>query len=69
MAELDDDQSGGIDFAEFLRLATAKMSDKDSRAEIEKVFTSFDVNRAVNIWVIKGKITPLELKKVAQDLG
>jgi len=45
------------------------MSDKDSRAEIEKVFTSFDVNRAVNIWVIKGKITPLELKKVAQDLG
>lgn len=31
LAELDDDQSGGIDFAEFLRLATAKLSDKDSR--------------------------------------
>jgi len=31
LAELDDDQSGGIDFAEFLRLATAKTSDKDSR--------------------------------------
>ena len=26
LAELDDDQSGGIDFAEFLRLATAKIS-------------------------------------------
>ena len=49
LAELDDDQSGGIDFAEFLRLATAKMSDKDSRAEIEKVWGSFDVNRAVII--------------------
>lgn len=47
LAELDDDQSGGIDFPEFLRLATAKMSDKDSRAEIEKVFNSFDINRAV----------------------
>lgn len=49
LAELDDDQSGGIDFAEFLRLATAKISDKDSRAEIEKVFTSFDINRAVKM--------------------
>ncbi len=47
LAELDEDQSGGIDFAEFLRLATAKISDKDSRAEIDKVFASFDVNRAV----------------------
>lgn len=32
LAELDDDESGGIDFAEFLKLATAKLSDKDSRA-------------------------------------
>lgn len=47
LAELDDDQSGGIDFAEFLRLATSKMSEKDNRAEINKVFNSFDVNRAV----------------------
>jgi Ca2+-binding EF-hand superfamily protein len=49
LAELDDDQSGGIDFAEFLRLATAKLSDKDSRTEVDKVFTSFDVNKAVKI--------------------
>ena len=47
LAELDDDQSGGIDFAEFLRLATAKLSDKDSRAEVDKVRTTFDINRAV----------------------
>jgi Ca2+-binding EF-hand superfamily protein len=48
LAELDDDQSGGIDFAEFLRLATAKLSDKDSRAEVDKVWASFDVNKSVS---------------------
>jgi Ca2+-binding EF-hand superfamily protein len=47
LAELDDDQSGGIDFAEFLRLATAKLSDKDSRVEIDKVWGAFDVNKSV----------------------
>jgi len=52
LAELDDDQSGGIDFAEFLRLATAKMSDKDSRQEIDKVWGSFDINRSVNFYFI-----------------
>lgn len=31
LAELDEDQSGGIDFAEFLRLATAKIGEKDTR--------------------------------------
>ena len=59
---MDDDQSGGIDFAEFLRLATQKLSDKESRAEVDKVFQSFDINRA-------GRFTTLELKKLAQELG
>ena len=49
LAELDEDQSGGIDFAEFLRLATAKIGEKDSRAEINKVFNAFDPNRSVTI--------------------
>lgn len=62
LAELDDDQSGGIDFPQFLKLATAKLSDKDSRAEINKVFASFDVHK-------NGKITVMQLKRVAQDLG
>jgi len=34
LAELDEDFSGGIEFEEFLRIATAKISDKDSRKEI-----------------------------------
>lgn len=47
LAELDEDQSGGIDFPEFLRLATAKIGEKDTRVEINKVFTAFDPNRSV----------------------
>ena len=47
LAELDENQTGGIDFVEFLKLATSKMSDKDSRAEINKVFNSFDLNKTV----------------------
>jgi Ca2+-binding EF-hand superfamily protein len=47
LAELDEDQSGGIDFGEFLRLATAKIGEKDSRVEIDKVFKAFDPNRSV----------------------
>jgi Ca2+-binding EF-hand superfamily protein len=55
LAELDDDQSGGIDFAEFLRLATAKLNDKDSRAEIDKVWGSFDINRSVRFMLFRVK--------------
>ena len=58
LAELDDDQSGGIEFAEFLRLATAKMSDKDSRAEIDKVWSSFDINKAVTIDLFRVRSPP-----------
>lgn len=69
MAELDDDQSGGIDFAEFLRLATAKISDKDSRQEIDKVFASFDVNRAVINWLKLGKNHCSRIKKDSTRFG
>jgi hypothetical protein len=55
LAELDDDQSGGIDFTEFLRLATAKLSDKESRAEIDKVWTAFDVNKSVSLFLFRAR--------------
>ena len=45
-----------------MRLATAKLSDKESRVEVNKVFQAFDINRA-------GRFTTLEFKKIAQDLG
>ena len=53
LAELDDDQSGGIEFPEFLRLATAKIGEKDSRAEIDKVWNSFDINRCVSPFLFR----------------
>jgi Ca2+-binding EF-hand superfamily protein len=63
LAELDDDQSGGIDFAEFLRLATAKLNDKDSRAEVDKVWGSFDVNRSVIFVLFRERSPPTNLRK------
>ncbi|CAK73693.1 unnamed protein product (macronuclear) [Paramecium tetraurelia] len=62
LGELDTDNSGGIDFEEFLHLATAKISDKDTREQIQKVFNLYDWNK-------EGRITWDELKRVAQDLG
>ena len=53
LAELDEDQSGGIDFAEFLRLATAKIGEKDTRVEINKVFNAFDPNRSVILMLLR----------------
>jgi Ca2+-binding EF-hand superfamily protein len=63
LAELDDDQSGGIDFAEFLRLATAKLSDKDSRAEVDKVWTSFDINKAVSFGSFRERSPPTSSRR------
>ena len=63
LAELDDDQSGGIDFAEFLRLATAKLGEKDSRAEIDKIWGSFDVNRSVIKFLFREKLPPTNSRK------
>lgn len=63
LAELDDDQSGGIDFAEFLRLATAKLSDKDSRAEVDKVWTSFDINKAVIFGLFRERSPPTNSRR------
>ena len=53
---------GGIDFDEFLNMATARVSNKDSRADVQKVFNLYDWNK-------EGRITWDELKRVAQDLG
>jgi centrin-1 len=39
--DMDADGSGDIDFEEFLNLMTAKMSDRDTREDIRKVFRYF----------------------------
>ena len=38
MADIDRNGSGTIDFDEFIDMMTAKMSDKDTREDLQKVF-------------------------------
>ena len=63
MKDLDKDDSGSVTFDEFIDMMTAKMSDKDTREDLEKVFRLFlgdDTNA--------DKISVKHLKRVANDL-
>eukprot|EP00340_Litonotus_pictus_P000432 CAMPEP_0170515664 /NCGR_PEP_ID=MMETSP0209-20121228/2071_1 /TAXON_ID=665100 ORGANISM="Litonotus pictus, Strain P1" /NCGR_SAMPLE_ID=MMETSP0209 /ASSEMBLY_ACC=CAM_ASM_000301 /LENGTH=170 /DNA_ID=CAMNT_0010800257 /DNA_START=17 /DNA_END=529 /DNA_ORIENTATION=+ len=64
MADLDKDNSGKIDFNEFIDMMTAKMSDRDTREDLEKVFRLFlgDDDKA-------DKIALKHLKRVARELN
>ena len=62
IGDIDKDGSGSIDFDTFLDMMTAKMSDKDSREDIMKVFNLFDDDQS-------GKISLRNLKRVAKELG
>ena len=62
ISDIDKDKLGEIDFEEFLDMMTAKMSDKDSREDIQKVFNLFDDDQT-------GKISLRNLKRVAKELG
>jgi centrin-1 len=62
ISQVDKDGSGAIDFNEFVEMMTGKMSDRDSREEIMKVFDLFDDDNT-------GKISFKNLKRVATELG
>lgn len=64
LESIDKDDAGGktIDFNDFLDLMTARMSSKDSREDILKVFRLFDDDN-------KGKISLDNLRRVARELG
>ena len=62
ISDLDEDGSGAIDFEEFLDMMTARMSDKDSRDDIQKVFKLFDDDRTNTINI-------QNLRRVARELG
>mmetsp|Transcript_18891 Transcript_18891/g.8809 ORF Transcript_18891/g.8809 Transcript_18891/m.8809 type:complete len:114 (+) Transcript_18891:77-418(+) len=49
VSDLDKDGSGAIDFEEFLDMMTARMSDKDTREDIDKVFRLFDDDKTSTI--------------------
>mmetsp|Transcript_53216 Transcript_53216/g.61002 ORF Transcript_53216/g.61002 Transcript_53216/m.61002 type:complete len:168 (+) Transcript_53216:64-567(+) len=62
ISDLDRDGSGAIDFDEFLDMMTARMSDKDTREDINKVFRLFDDDKT-------GTVTLKNLRRVAKELG
>ena len=62
ISDLDEDGSGAIDFDEFLDMMTARMSDKDSREDIQKVFKLFDDDRSNTLSIHN-------LRRVARELG
>ena len=62
--DIDKNQSGTIDFDECIEMMTAKMSDKDTREDLKKVFDLFlgDDEKA-------DKIELKHLKRVAKELN
>jgi len=60
--EVDADQSGEIEFPEFLQMMTGKMASGDTRDEVLKVYKMFDCDG-------DGNITFASLKRVAKELG
>jgi len=62
ITDLDADGSGAIDFSEWLALMTKRVNDKDSRANINKIFALYDDERT-------GFISTKNLRRVASELG
>jgi centrin-1 len=61
IGELDTDGNGSIDFNEWFTLMTKRVNDKDSRANINKIFALYDDERT-------GYISIKNLRRVAQEL-
>ena len=59
ISDLDADGNGTIDFGEWLTLMTKRVNDRDSRANINKIFALYDDERT-------GFISAKNLRRVAQ---
>ena len=62
ISDLEADGGGNINFDEFLHLMTSRISDKDSRDNIRKVFNLFDDEK-------NGFISIKSLRKIVRELG
>jgi centrin-1 len=62
VSELDKDGSGSIDFDEFVDMMASKISESETRDEIQQIFKLFDVDKT-------GYINIKNLKKISKDLG
>ena len=62
IADMDEDGNGEIEFEEFLDMMTARISDRNTKEDLERVFKLFDDKRT-------GQITVENLRRVAKELG
>ncbi len=62
IADLDEDGSGEIEFDEFLDMMTARISNKNTKEDLSRVFKLFDEDRT-------SEISVENLRKVARELG
>lgn len=62
IADLLEEDREQLDFNEFLDLMTARVSSKDTREDLKKVFSLFDDEKS-------GFISIKNLKRVIKDLG
>ncbi|KAJ7150175.1 hypothetical protein O6H91_Y550100 [Diphasiastrum complanatum] len=62
IADVDKNNSGSIDFEEFVYMMTDKMGERESREEIMKAFRLFDLGET-------GRISFKNLKRMAKELG
>ena len=62
ISDLDADGNGTIDFGEWLTLMTKRVNDKDTRANVNKIFALYDDERT-------GYISIKNLRRVAQELN
>ena len=62
ISDLDTDGSGSVDFGEWITLMTKRVNDKDTRANIGKIFALYDDERT-------GFISIKNLRRVAQELN
>ena len=62
ISDLDTDGNGTIDFDEWFSLMTKRVNDRDSRAQVNKVFALYDDERT-------GYISVKNLRRIADELG
>lgn len=62
IADLDEDGSGQLEFAEWLHLMTHRVTNSSSRESINKVFPLYDDEKT-------GYLSVKNLRRVAQELG
>ena len=62
ISDMDEDGSGEIEFDEFLDMMTARISEHNTKEDLERIFKLFDEDRT-------NEISFANLKKVAEELG